>query len=299
MVDIVARLYQQGQYMAASRAFLEALQDPQIISPGQLADLYYLGARIRYKLQQHHSALELLRMAERYAVSAGNANLLGRIWFNLVDYLRICGETGEALEYAGRFIENMGMYPELEQFAGACHYNMGLCLDQRRQYPEAISHYRVAEALIAQAGDVATAVMVLQNLAWLLIQEGELSEADGALTRAAEKLAGLDARPDLQRNLLLVQGYRRYAGREYEEARLVCMEFLSPGVQATAEQRFWSCWMLGMMYAEVGRPDLTERFWALANDAALVTGEPRLLNSANDLRRRLLLGAVYPSNGEQ
>ncbi len=282
----IARLFETGQYLAASHAFLAALQDPEVSSPRDLAELYFLGASIRHKLGHWHSALELARIAERHAIAAGEPVILGKLWFNLVQYLRATGDVSEAQEYATKFLDNLGMYPELDRYTGACHYNLALCLRQRNLMDDCLRHYRTAAEQIEKANNPRMAIMVYQNLAWHLL---EMNRVDEAQVEAAKADLLLDD-DTLQgrRQQLLVQAFWHYKAGHLETCRQMCEEFLVPGAEVSEEQRFWSLWMCGMMYSSINRTDLAQTLWLLANDCALKTGEPRLLNYAGQLRSTFL-----------
>lgn len=282
----IQRLFETGQYVAASHAFLASLQDPKVSAPRDLAELYFLGAKIRHKLGNWYSALELARIAEQNAIAAGDGKLLGRIWFNLVEFLRVTGDTSAALEYASKFLDNLGLYPELDQYSGACLYNMALAYRQRNNMKECLRHYRLAAGQIEQAENRRMTLMVLHNLAWQLVEMAHIDEADVELAKA-ELLLDED-QLDLRRHHLLVQAFRHYKAENFEAARQICEEFLVPGATVSEEQRFWSLWICGMMYSATGRLDLAQNFWLWANDSAMKTGEPRHLNMAGQLRATFL-----------
>lgn len=171
------------------------------------------------------------------------------------------------------------------QHTAAAQYNLARAYGRLQQPDTAISMYRRAAAGFATRGDSWHLLRARQNLAWLLLCQGQTGAARAELDDALPLLR--DGSPEQAHQLTLEAIALAQIGQIAEAAR-ICEELLTSGhPAATSWDRCCAAWLAGELARQEGRPDLAREMLTEAERHADRAQDPRLWNRIGDLRRYL------------
>jgi tetratricopeptide (TPR) repeat protein len=174
-----------GQYATAlrwlSRARAAVAGDEDLESRRLVAQLTARQARIRYKLGRHRHAL---RLAKEVIAQDGAADPR-----SLAEALEIADWADQALgvtDAAARTERALEIYTELSDLAGEARMlnTLGAFAYFRGRWPVAVERYRAAAEAYIRAGRRWDAATPEANAAEILIDQGQLEEAEAALERS-------------------------------------------------------------------------------------------------------------------
>lgn len=288
------QLVTSGQYVAALRLFENLIRDDNL-PPGPLAKAHHLASVAAYATGQHYSAKQLAERAEQLAITAGDGDLLGRVWQNLTEFQRVCGDAHLAVDYGEKWLRNLAMYPDLAYRAGRVHTNLAWAHRTAGNTQNSLQHFKQAIELLRREhetcsgpGQQQTAswlASAIQMASWLLYELGDIEEGDRFTEEAGAYIHADDTKA--LREQLLLKCFRHFQLQEFETMRQLAEEFLSAEDLSTPIQRFWCLWMLGMAYAEARNLEAAQLFADLTTNAALELKEPRFMNKAGQLQKSI------------
>lgn len=284
-------LIKLSRYTEATRVCAEMLAEGTLPAK-QLARAYHLVAIAHYRRGDSYAAARSAEMAEGTAVAAGDGDLLGRIWSNLVEFYRSINDFAKAAEYGERWLQCLGMYPDMEVRRGRVHYNLALVYRNRREIPQALQHFQMAirylqaewEADPHRASTLqGYLVQAHQMYAWTLYEEGNISEGD-MLVRAGQALIREDDVEALREHVLL-HCLRAYKVGDDETVRLSAEEFLASDTYGTKLQRFWAAWLMAMTYIRHGQFDAAQQLAWFCRDVAITLQLPHFMNRTLEIQK--------------
>jgi len=155
----------------------------------QLAALQRLF-KTHWRLGRYDEAREVVEAAYPLAEALGDRESQARTLNNLVVVEAQLGNYTKARSYC----EQAVALPPTPAFLGRLYNNLGVAARRNRDYPTALTHYRDAVKLYAQAGDTAGEARGLGNVALALYHLGEHHEAlailrtvEGTFTRLGDE----------------------------------------------------------------------------------------------------------------
>lgn len=280
--------YAAGSYAAAKREFRRLLAEEPGGPVEQEARLYYLGALIHLRLNEHFAAARLIRLAEEKAGLSGLSEAEGRCRYFSGVILGEVGDSALAKDCYIRFLTDLDKYPELGGYAGLAHYGLGLVYAQRNEPLESINHYLKAIPLIESTNKPEYLLRALHNTAWALYDMDRLDEGDRHMDRGESLVRELENEA-LRVAHKLTRAYGQFRRGNPVEAVALCEEVLTPGVGASEESHGWATWICAECAAKVGRHDDAVLLARMALDLSIKTRQVRLMNYASRTRKRIEL----------
>lgn len=272
----VRELVNRGRYATALR---EATEGAAPAHGAIRSEYLLLAARAAQQLGLHR---ETARLAGDAVAAAGNDPGLRARALTAVGAAAVeLGDPGQAEQH---LLAAAAFGPPAD-VAGAIQFNLGTVYEMMRRKDAAIAAYRSAARVYGDLGESMQVLRVGQNIAWLLLEHGDLAGARAEMDRTVPLL--VPGSPEQAQHLALEAGAARLAGQGAEAVR-VCEDLLVPGHPgATAWCRCYAAWLMGDVAADEGRFDLARQFLARARREAEGARDPGLWNRLTELQNRL------------
>lgn len=290
-MDIRARIqehYRRGEYVQVRRLG-EALSHLEASADSDKAFGCLWAAEAAYRLDDAMAAIHLAQKAVLYATSAGEAETEGRAWFRLIGAQIMAGDHQEALDAAERFLSGLpDRWPQLEDpFAGQALCNVAMTHRNRRRYPEALQAYWQALIRFQRYGDVPDEILCRQEMAWLLIRQGDLDDAEQHL-EAAGALLSSSTPGHLAVYQLTHEAYLRLHQGRTAEAVELAEEVLTPGrAHVSQASRAAALMIAGTAALRTGCTAAARTMLKLAQEAATQSGLAAIMNFVGELAAEL------------
>lgn len=277
MADRLTSLVRSGRYFGAAaeaHLLLASLDDDD---SSNKAHVHFWLAKAHMGMGKVHAAHHAFIIALECAKRCDDWTLIGRIRLDQgVNYRRM-GDTHEAIRSLESFLDDLPVYPELEEFMGAVKHNLGLATRQNRELDLAIRNYEEAVAYSRQHKKVEWAIMSLQNLSWVLFETRRFAEAEDRLSQAAALITA--SAPGLQRNQILTTAYGSLMQGGITKAADACNDLLSDPENRRTDIEIWAFWISAECLRLTGELDKAHELAQQAQQAAIELGaDPRLLN---------------------
>lgn len=191
------------------------------------------------------------------------------------------GDPHQAKEY----LLQAGALPCAPMTRADTSYNLAYAYELMRRFEPAIASYRAAAGVYASIAAHSEESRARQNLAWLLLAQGDLAGATLELRLTARMVAPASRE---QAQQLAMQAYAARTAGQSAEAVRICEDLLIPGHPGgTAWCRCFAAWLMADMAASEGRLDLARQFLSRAEREAEGAKDPALWNRLTALRNRL------------
>jgi tetratricopeptide (TPR) repeat protein len=267
----------------------EILADPVGLADREAFEVARLGASAAMTMNRVFQASQFTEQEIFWAEASGNADLMATSMFHHASALMFKGDAREArARFEAYLIMDTPPREALNPYRWASHFNLGVILEQQRDYRGAVSAFLVARD-VAQASRLPTQVVQsLLEAAWADIMD-KRGEAAGFRLQEATEI--LDEHPNeiLQATALCHRAAYHWKMGERAEAMRLAQEIMTPdrpGVNA--HHRCEASWIAGECALELGLLSEAQMFVAVALDYAVKANWPYLMNQVGDLRRRIV-----------
>ncbi|HWI61749.1 MAG TPA: hypothetical protein VNT75_07930 [Symbiobacteriaceae bacterium] len=288
---------QAGQYQTARWLFVQVLDDPSL-SRGDMAAAYCEASVAEYRAGHLHTAIAWSKMAAGLASEMGQVQLLSRVSQNLIEFLRLSGETAAAIDTGLRWLASYADNPEVAFRTGRIYYNLALTYRQREETDKALTFYEKAWQHLEQVHkthpdpaererSVVAEVMSLQNAAWLLYEVGRNKQADEVVRKAKALLPVGDRVLALEQDLL--DALRAHKAGDAEAVLAMVRRAFSSATSIPELQLFWLYWLAAHALLQQGKPGIASAYATMATQAAEDTKNGRLIGLAHDLEKETIV----------
>lgn len=286
---------QAGQHQVARWLFAQLLDDPALTRE-ELAQAYFDASVAEYRAGHLRTAIAWCRVAATLASEVEQLLLLSRISLNLMEFERLAGNPGTAIEIGQRWLSEHGDKPEVACRKGRYLYNLAVAHRQRDEVDRALEHYELAWTRLGEAKknhpDPAERsrsqmyeAMALCNAAWLMYEVGLVQLADNVVEKA-RRVAPEDNQ-SLGRELSLLSAYKaHWAGDAASVLELVGQVFSVP-TPAPTHQLFWSYWLAAHAYKRLGKAGIASAYATMAAQEAEETKDATLVRRGRRIEEEL------------
>jgi tetratricopeptide (TPR) repeat protein len=250
----------RGEFVKAQREAERLMLLPDL-TPREMGRLFRLSGRARSESGDPYGGLKVLELAIPWALKAKDWDCAGKARAELGISWLLVGDIPNAIDNFRAYLLDLHRYDEAATYLGHVHYNLGIAYRYRKDYDQAVSHYREALEWFTQRGYTLQAGETLQNLTWLYCMKGDTVSADESLT-LAETYARVCG-PEFKVEQILCRALLLKTQRQIQPALQLAQELLEPGrPQCTTSQKAYAAWIVGSIALSVWN---VENAWYFAN----------------------------------
>jgi tetratricopeptide (TPR) repeat protein len=286
-VDRLQTLVATGQFLAAYREVERMVMDPAI-DPSLKAKLFIIGVRAAAGLREVYTAAKMAEKAVEAAELGSDWDDIGNARLYSALIYREIGDTAQALRFFQLFFQYLDRYPALQTKTAHAYYNLGLTHQQCREYDKALHAYELATEDFKQQQNERGILFTLQNMAWTLLLQRRIKEAEPVLSEAEVLSTRLEI-PKYQVSQLVVAALYARLTANANRAVALCEEIFQPGRQGKSERHCAeAAWIMASITLEANRLQEAAIFADLAMSYALQAKEPHVMNLASEVRQQVL-----------
>jgi class 3 adenylate cyclase/predicted ATPase len=164
------------------RRALGVLADLEVV---ETARVYNLGGGVFYRQGQYDKALEWRQRALQIAERLGDQREIANAYLVIGPIYLRRGEMDKAIEYGRRSLK---LFQALNDLAGmtSARLNLGIIYTWAEEWTQAAEHFREGLRLNEMMGDVMQVGLFANALGNVLLNQGQLDEAERAYNRSVE-----------------------------------------------------------------------------------------------------------------
>ncbi len=285
MVEQIQALMDRGQYTLAARMAQGCLMSDDLPLRDK-AEVALLGYRAAMVLREGYRAADFANRAYVAAQACGGGELEGRACYAIGTARLVIGDQVEAKELLQAFLAGLNdRWPELRDQEIGAYINLGMAFRDRKQYADALEALTRALALCETAGDTRRQIKARQMMAWVLILNGALDEAEAHLD-LCDSLVPLP--DDLSASQLTHRAMLALQRGDHGTAMELGLEIMQPARPGVNDSnRALACYVTGQVTLNQGNLPLARAMADNATEYAMKDGLSSIINLVNQLRTRL------------
>jgi tetratricopeptide (TPR) repeat protein len=285
---------QAGQYQTARWLFVQLLDDAAL-STEDMAEAYCEASVAEYRAGHLHTAVAWSKVAVKLASETNQRLLLSRAALNLIEFLRLSGDTAGAIDTGLRWLSDHGDNPEVAHRKGRFHYNLAVIYHQRGDVDRALEHYELAWTHLASVRSthpdaserdrcLVYEVMALQNAAWLFYEEQVPGTAEQMVAKARRLIP--TGNTTLAREQMLLEALSAHNQGDSASVLTMVNAAFSEANSIPTRQLFWLYWLAAKALIQT-KASTANAYATMAMQAAEETRDSRLIRLGSELEQEI------------